>query len=916
MQSAPEQQHQAALVGRDPEQVRLAALLSRTRNGKGGSIAVLGEPGMGKSALLAAATTGTSLRVIRLDGYESESDMAFAAVQRLATTLRRECGMLPEQQRRALLVASGEADGPPPDRYLVGLGVLGLLAAASDGQGIVCTIDDAHLVDPESLDALAFVARRIAVERVAVVFAGRDEAGLAEHLGGVSQLVLTGLDTDAAVHLLNRAVTEPLPPSVALAIAQATGGNPLALIDLAGESLVHELPDLGMAGDPVPVGRHLEAHYVRRVRQADQPVQTWVLLAAADSTGNIDLLTAAGAELDLTLDDADRAEIAGLVQLSPTVRFRHPLVRSAVYNAASGVERRRVHRALALAADRADLTEAEAWHAARAVVGTDEEVAARLALTAELAARRGGLVSCARLLARAAELSPPGETRAVRQVGAAEAALAVGAAHLSQRLVEDLDEASAGAVTRGRALLIRSSLTLLRAERDGVMSGAADHLRAADLFHGFDDVREQDALLRAFDRCSSADRLMTGVTQAELGRRMLGGADLDGRWSVVLRGLAALILEPYDTAHPKVRAAFDAVLALPDDEIMYFGSVIGGLGAYLWDDQARAAGLDRAARAARDRGALLVLDTLLWIMALCEVYGGSLHRAGRCVETHREVRVAMGYDDANVPNVAVMAWSGEPRELVAAVADGAGALGFGGVQFSGIEGLVARDLADRRYQDAYQRHKPLVEEPFLQVTPIWYADFVESAVRSGHPDVARRVAQDLASRAAVNSMPWCQGAAERALALVSPDDEAEAHYLASVAALHKTLAETELGRSYLLYGEWLRRVRRRREAAEQLRLALRHLRHSGAEIFVPRVLAELEVLGARTDDVVNAETAPPLELTTQEHTIARLAASGRTNAEIAANLFISPNTVDYHLRKVFQKLGISSRRQLTDRLNA
>ncbi|MGH3369094.1 MAG: LuxR C-terminal-related transcriptional regulator, partial [Nocardioidaceae bacterium] len=322
------------------------------------------------------------------------------------------------------------------------------------------------------------------------------------------------------------------------------------------------------------------------------------------------------------------------------------------------------------------------------------------------------------------------------------------------------------------------------------------------------------------------------------------------------------------------------------------------------------------ARAARDRGALLVLDTLLWIMALCEVYGGSLHRAGRCVETHREDRVAMGYEDANVPNVAVMAWSGEPRELVAAVADGAGALGFGGVQFSGIEGLVARDLADRRYQDAYQRHKPLVEDPFLQVTPIWYADFVESAVRSGHPDVARRIARDLASRAAVNSMPWCEGAAERALALVSPDDEAEAHYLASVAALHKTLAETELGRSHLLYGEWLRRVRRRREAAEQLRLALKHLRHSGAEIFVPRVLAELEVLGARTDDVVNAEAAPPLELTTQEHTIARLAASGRTNAEIAANLFISPNTVDYHLRKVFQKLGISSRRQLADRLNA
>ncbi|MEU4450577.1 AAA family ATPase [Nocardioides sp. NPDC023903] len=907
---------EAALVGRASEQVRLAALLSRARNGKGGSIAVLGEPGVGKSALLTSATADTSLRVVRVDGYESESDMAFAAVQRLATALRRECEMLPEQQRRALLVASGEADGPPPDRYLVGLGVLGLLAAASDGHGIVCTIDDAHLLDPESLDALAFVARRIAVERVAVVFAGRDEARLAEHLGGVPQLALTGLDTDAAVRLLNRAATEPLPPSVALAIAQATGGNPLALIDLAGESLVHELPDLGMAGEPVPVGRHLEAHYVRRVRQADQAVQTWVLLAAADSTGNIDLLAAAGAELDLTLDDADRAEVAGLVQLTPTVRFRHPLVRSAVYNAASGVERRRVHRALARAADRSNLVEAEAWHAARAVVGTDEAVAQRLDRTAILAARRGGLASSARLLARGADLSPPGEGRTSRQVGAAEAALAVGAAHLAQQLIEAIDEESAGQVTRGRALVTRSALSVLRAEREGVMRGASDQLLAADLFHGFDDVREQDALLRAFDRCSSADRLMTGVTQGELGERMRVGADRHGRWSVVLRGLAALILEPYDTAYPQVRAAYDAVLALPDDELMNFGSVLAGVGGYLWDDEGRAAGLSRAARAARDRGALLVLDSLLWIMALSEVYGGSLHRAHRFVESNREVRVAMGHEDANVPNVAVMAWSGEPRELVEAVADGAGAVGFGGVQFSGIEGLVARDLADRRYEDAYRRHKPLIEEPFLQVTPMWYADFVESAVRSGHLDEAQRVAEDLASRAAVNGMPWCEGVAERALALVSPDDAAEAHYLASIAALHKTLAETELGRSYLLHGEWLRRVRRRREAAEQLRLALKHLRHSGAEIFVPRVLAELEILGVRPDDAAGGEAAPRLDLTTQEHTIARLAASGRTNAEIAANLFISPNTVDYHLRKVFQKLGISSRRQLADRLNA
>lgn len=878
---------------------------------------MLGEPGIGKTCLLTESARRASVDVIRLDGYESESTMPFAAVQRLATTLDGHHALLPERQRQAVRVASGAAEGPAPDRFLVGLGMLGLLAAAGTARPVVCLIDDAHLIDPESLDALAFVARRIAVEHVAVVFAGRDEEGLADRIGGVPRLALTGLGLDASVRLLNRSATQPFAPSAAAAIARATGGNPLALIDLAGDALVHELPDLGLDGSPVPVGQHLEAHYVRRVRQSDPGVQPWMLLAAADSTGNVDLLTAAAADLGLRPDGGDRAEIAGLVELEPVVRFRHPLVRSAVYNAAPGAERRRAHGALARAAERLGLVQTEAWHAARAVLGTDPEVADRLAHSADLAARRGGLASQATILTRAAELSPPGPARSTRQIAAAEAALAAGAVHIAQQLVGQIDPAAVDPVTRGRTVTVRSALGMFVADADGVRGSTAAHLQAADEFHGQDPTREQRALLNAFQAICTAERLIRGTTPDALGRRLVAGAQVaDGPESVILNGLGALILDPYEQAVLPAREALEAVLALPDHEMMRLGSTMAALATFLWDNEARSAVLDRAAGAARDAGALQLVDTLLWVMALSELWGGTLRRALALDELVREVRRAMGYDAENVLNAAVMAWAGAPRELVTAISDGADATGFGGVSSAAQACLAVGELADGSYQEAYERLHPLVRDPFLHTTPTYYPDYVEAAARSGHQDDAERVATLLARLADTNGSPWCHGLAERALALVGAHGAVgpvgpELHYQASIDALSRTGAEMDLARSHLVYGEWLRRARRRREAGEQLRLALKHFRHSGADLFVARTTAELAPLSGSGA----VDSAPRrLDLTTQEHTIARLAAAGRTNSEIAANLFISPNTVDYHLRKVFQKLGVSSRRQLSDRL--
>ncbi|WP_245807098.1 helix-turn-helix transcriptional regulator [Krasilnikoviella flava] len=900
----------SGLLGRESEQRRVAEVIGSARNGHGSALLILGEPGVGKTTLLTATTPGAGMQVLRLGGYESESSMPYAAVERLTGLLREHLAEIPERQRLSLRVASGVADGPPPDRFLVGLGVLSLLAAASTGPGLACAVDDAHLLDPESLEAFAFVARRLGAERVALTFAGRPELGLETVLRGVPVLRLAGLAPEPAATLLNRSPAGPFTPTAAAAIIRATDGNPLALVDLAADPLLRELTDLGLGPEPVPVGQHLEAHYLRRVMHLPGESQRWLLLAAADSTGNHELLEVASDTLAIDPARRDDAETAGLVHLEPVVGFRHPLVRSAVYGSSSRAERRRVHGALAAAATKLGLLESEAWHASRATIGTDEVVAERLVRASDLAAQRGGSSSRASILARAAELTPAGPVRGERLVGAAEAALESGAADVAGRLLSDVRDADLDRVTRGRAILVRSAVALFVADPDGVRASTADHLRAADEFHGLDVEREQRALVQAFERCSSADRLLVGVDVPTLGRRIAAGAEPPGPASVILRGVAALVLEPYGRAIRPVREAFDAILDLPDRQMLHMGTLIAALGAFLWDDTGRRAGLERAMRAARDTGALQALDTLLWVGALSELMGGTVTRARSYDATVREVRRAMGYDGENVVNAAVMAWTGSPEAGVDALGKGAGAAGWGGVEATTTAALAVRNLAERRYGAAFERLHPLVEAPFLQVTPLHYADYAEAAVRSGHLSDAARAAGALHARARANGSAWCRGLAERALALTGTDDS-EHHYAASIDALTTTGAVVELARSHLVYGEWLRRARRRREAALQLRLAMEHATRSGASVFQDRIRAELVAAGG------SASLPGPAsghDLTTQERAIATMAAAGRTNAEIAARMFLSPNTIDYHLRKVFQKLGITSRRQLSENL--
>ena len=500
----------AHLLGREAERRQVVALLSHARNGRGGALLIEGEPGIGKTTLLEATVlTAAGMRHLRVDGYESESTIPFAAVQRLTIPLREFLPQLPERYRHALQVAAGKADGPPPDRFLVGLGVLGLLAAAGEVAPVVCAIDDAHLLDSESLDALAFVARRLDAESAALVFASRDGRHIETQMAGIPTLRLPGLGAESAVRLLMSSLPETIDPAVAAQIAAATGGNPLALIDLARELSVRQLTESSLAEEPIPVGHHLESFYVRQVRQLSEDLQLWLLVAAADSTGNVNLIREVGRRLGVPESNADEAESAGLVVLANPLRFRHPLVRSAAYNAALGAERRRVHRAVSVVAAEMGLVELEAWHAAKATLGTDPAVAERLERVADLAGHRGGFASRASVLAQASALSPPGGLKYARLVSAAEAALAAGAAQLAKSLLDEVEVDSLDPVSLGRLISTRASRAIFTAD-PALMHAGADMLAAAKCFQDHDQTLEQNALIKAFEYTLPAERLARG----------------------------------------------------------------------------------------------------------------------------------------------------------------------------------------------------------------------------------------------------------------------------------------------------------------------------------------------------------------------------------------------------------------------
>ncbi len=905
----------ADLVGREAETATVDAIVTAARDGLGGALVLRGEPGIGKSALLAhAAETADGFRVLRIGGVEAERDMAFAGLHRLLTPLLDELGTVPVPQQQALNVAFGIEEGPPPDRLFVGLGALTLLSTQAASRPILCVVDDLQWLDEESARVLALVGRRLHADPVAMVFGMRTAAETTSAIEGLTILDVPGLPHTDAQAVLREAATHPIDDDVADWVTSECRGNPLALVEVATSLTRGQLAGTEVLPQPLPVGRELEAQYLRRVRDLPADAQLFLLVAAAEGSTDASVVREAADHLGLPSSAADVAEQSGFLDLEPILAFRHPLVRSAVYQGASSADRRRAHDALAAVGARAGEEHRRAWHRAAAAEQPDEDVARALEAVAARARRRGGDLAVAAFLSRAVEMTPDGGPRAARTLAVAEAELAAGAPARALRRIDALP-APLDDDVQVRAVRLRGACHLALGQTDEALPVLVESARA---LAARDPAAARETLLDAVSVAVFTGRRAAADTidQIALEAVAIGfPAESDATaGDLLLHGLATLYTRGLRDAAPRLREALD-VLAILDDEALDhpdtlrwigFGCLAAGsLGDY---DRVHALA-SRLVGAARDRGALVALTRGLYFLALAEVVRGELEAATDTFAEGRELRTARG-DPAGLGAVVVLAWQGleaDARAEAAAVRRESDARSQRGVLVYAEHGLGVLDLALGSYASALGHALEVDAEDSYFLSLLALPDLVEAAARAGDAGAAGEPLDRLESRAAVSGTPLALGLAARARALLADDDTAEQSHTEAVELLGGTRARGHLARAHLLYGEWLRRRKRRREARTQLRLALEIFETMGAATFAERARVELLATGehARRRSV---ETTG--DLTPQEQQVARLAASGSTNSEIASHLFISASTVDYHLRKVYRKLGISSRREL------
>jgi DNA-binding CsgD family transcriptional regulator len=902
----------AGLIGRDAECARLDALVATVAGGGSAVLLVSGDPGLGKTALLghaggAAASVG--VRVVRLAGVESECELPFAGVHRLLLDLDVPANALPDVQRAALDVAFGRTAGPPPDRFRIGVAVSTSLAAAEGP--LLCVVDDLQWIDPDSRDVLAFVARRLHEGGVGLLL-GERTAATPGPFADLPDLRLDGLDPVAATALLGRVVGRPLDPPIARRIVTATAGNPLAILELSAELSGHQLVGGTLLPEPLPIGHTLERHYLAQVRELPAETQTWLLIAATADSGDPGVVAGAAAILGVAADAAAPAEVRQLVRAAHRVEFRHPLVAAAVYNGATSAQRGRVHRAVAHALGAG--TFEQTWHLAAASVGRDEAVAAALEDAASRAAERGGHAARATFLQRAAELSPEGPGRLDRLLSAAEALTASGFPARAGELMGSVPLDGLEGVRRGRAMLVLVDIHLASGDVGRVSRLPVLCMAAADAFAAEDPAGEVTAMLRALESALTLEHGMAGTTMSELAERALQctAARSGSLAGALLVAMAELATRPYADAASALRAAADALAAAPEEAATLRHVIVGyAITTALFDEQARDDLVRRAAEASRHAGALQTLHSVLWLRSLAEAGLGRPASAARLLQEVREVGRTIGLTavtEVIFSNAMGSAWrGGEPvREEIGRTAAIGRASGMTGMETIAAHAGVVLDLAEGRFQDAFPAAAGIRAARFLQVGNAVLADLVEAAVFAGRDAEAAAAAADLDEIARASGMPWSGGLAARCRALCATDGVAvEAHFRESAGLLARTRATGELARTRLLYGEWLRRSRRRRAARVELRAAVRGFEEAGAASFADRARRELRATG---------ESPATGALTAQEFSVAELAAGGATNAEIAVRLSLSPHTVDYHLRKVFRKLDIGHRRELAGAL--
>jgi DNA-binding CsgD family transcriptional regulator len=901
------------LRGRDATQRSLELLIAAARSGSSQVLVLRGQAGIGKSALLGHAVEAASgFSVLRTSGVESDMELPFAGLQQLCAPVLDRIDGLPAPQRSALEVAFGRRAGDPPDRFLVGLAVLGLLAAAGEDGPVLCVVDDAQWLDRVSAQTTSFVARRLLAEPVAVLFASREPVA---DLAGLPELEIKGLADVDARGLLDSAVYGPLDQRIRDRIIAETHGNPLALLELPRDLAPAALAGGYFRPDARPVPGQLEEHFVRRIRALPDDSRRLVVVAAAEPLGDTMLLLRAAERLGLPPDSAMPAEADGLIEVGGWVGFRHPLVRSAAYRDAHPDERRAAHRALADVTDAGVDPDRRAWHRAHAASGPDSDVADELERSAGRAQVRGGTAAAAAFLARAAELTPDAALRGARALAAAEAKDAVAAPDAAAELLAVAELAPLDDLQRARLAQLRARLLFSRSRGSG---SAPLLLESVTQFAA--TARRIEVLDRRFAGEAHLDALSAAMYVGRLGGPHLveeaaaaAVAALPGAPTrlvdQVVSAVATRLTAGPTSALPALRAAADAITA---DNWLWqaFPMAHEALVHEPWEDESWYRISGEAVRIAREAGALEVLPRALVSRAGMHVQSGEFDIARQLIAEADELSAAAGIAPVRYHRLALLAWSGDEAETTkqvdATVRDGA-ARGEGRV--FGLAGYATAVLNNGlgRYQVALDAVGKACEYEDTGIHPWCLVELIEAAVRAGNDDAAAEALERLAERTTAADTDWALATEARSRALLSRGQVAEDLYLESIERFQRTRIAVHLARAHLLYGEWLRRQNRRTDARTHLRAAHESFSRMGAEAFADRARRELLATGEKTR---KRATASGDALTPQEQQIAELAGAGLTNSEIGAKLFISAHTVEWHLRKIFAKLAIRSRREL------
>ncbi len=908
------------LTGRQAECGVLGRLAAAVRAGESRALVVRGEPGVGKTALLEyLADQASGCRVVRAAGVQSEMELAFAVLHQLCAPMLDRLERLPAPQRDALRIAFGLSPGPPPDRFLIGLAALGLLSELAGERPLVCIIDDEQWLDSASAQVLAFLARRLGTESVGVVFGARIPTG---DLAGLPELVVEGLPEDDARVLLDSALTGPLDARVRDQVIAEAHGNPLALLELPRGWTAAELAGgFGLPGGaPVPGGTAatIEENFRRRIGALPAGSRRLLLLAAADPTGDPALVWRAAGRLGVGAESAAPAVEGGLAQFDVRVQFRHPLVRSAAYQSASAQDRQAAHRTLAEVTDPELDPDRRAWHRAQAAPEPDEDVAGELERSAGRAQARGGLAAAAAFGERGVMLTPDLARRAGRALAAANTKFQAGAFGSAQDL---LAVAEAGPLSEFE----QARVDLLRAQLAFVTNRGGDAplllVRAARRLEPIDPGLARATYLDALTASTLAGRLASpGGHTLEVARAASAAPPPDDPRvpDLLLDGLAANFNEGYAAGVPFLRQALTAFgRGMSADEELRWLWLTTLAALHLWDDERWDILSARYVELARKAGALSELPLALSTRSMMLLFVGDVVTATALTDEGRAVIEATGSQFAPYAAMGLAALQGRQATvsaLIEATASDVAERGEG-IAMSVAEwanALLHNGLG--RYREAMRAAQQALdhqEYPGMRYPGIanWAAaELVEASARSGMTEIATATYRWIAEMTSASGTSWALGVEARSRALVTEGNAAESRYQDAITHLGRSRVRAELARAHLLYGEWLRRRRRRGEAREQLRTALDMLEAMGMEAFAERTRRELRATGETARKRTAA--AGDEELTVQEAQIARLAREGLSNPEIGARLFLSPRTVQYHLGNVFAKLGITSRSQL------